>query len=385
MIRLICECGRKMAAPDQWRGKRVKCPQCGKPVLVQEQLVPEFTPAAPSAPSLAAQTVLRQEPAIAPARSEPSRVPDAHSHEPFSIERPTPSPAPAPVAEEPPTAAAEETADTVLPPQEAAPRPRAEPAQPVDDANSNSKSLGQAATQLASKPNLQHDGEEDSFEGRQARVPRVLGSLGLLVGLFAAASPWVPAVAPFGLPIAMGGLSLAVIGVAVSMSRYRLGLAVPVIALVVCALAAGLPYLLPLVGAKAPPSGSSLAHRNEPDSAQSADELKRRSILSIVKLRPAGSADDPTGELEYTVSNKSGKALAAVDGSVQLYDQNHTALGGLLLQIGEPMKPDAVVKGSNKWTVDPRILKMIANGTVTAEYRAEQVYYPDGGVERFGS
>src|SRR5258708_3919566 len=34
MIRLQCECGRRINAPDQYLGKRVKCPKCGKGILV---------------------------------------------------------------------------------------------------------------------------------------------------------------------------------------------------------------------------------------------------------------------------------------------------------------------------------------------------------------
>ena len=34
MIKVTCECGRKISASDKFLNKRVKCPQCGRPVLI---------------------------------------------------------------------------------------------------------------------------------------------------------------------------------------------------------------------------------------------------------------------------------------------------------------------------------------------------------------
>lgn len=424
MIRLQCACGRKIAAPDAWLGKRVKCPQCGKPVLVAPTDAPAtVAPAAapPAAtPEIAApqtESPRAETPQVASARVESPRVkiPEiAPSHEePAQIE-----PARVEDAREdagPPSAPTRrQNAKRSVPPSdtEAAPPPVAtqadvgEPAPPAPATEpANPPGPGSATPSVQkvrrtpfvaptppgaateSQPVLASeafpDDDDDDFYTKQQRLPRFLGTLGLLIALAAGASCWFPQLDRSSLFIALGGVAISTLGFGLSMSRHRIGLTMPIIGLLFSLAALGLPSALPYMGKLAP--AHYMAHEEEirQKKADAEVEAQRRGLLSVVNLRLTGNKGGAAPEVAYKLVNKSGKVIRLIQGSIQLTDRDHRPLGGLVMNVTGPIQPGGSFDGTNDWTMSEAIQSAIAENKFDADYRANDVVYGDGTVQTF--
>lgn len=383
MIRLQCVCGRKIAAPDQWLGKRVKCPQCGKPVLVV---------AAEGAPRPAARSETatpHAEPVGSSAQMEQASIgqttapaPEVAEDRPVAAAPPPPPPA---TIEEPkeefhaqdepsPSIAAPESDAVQTPTRE--PEPLAEPA--------TADAVPRSASGLAPVPPPTEGDDEDDFYMKQKRLPRLLGTLGLLVAIGAGASCWSPELDAWTLYIALAGVALSTMGFGLSMSRYRLGLAMPVIGLIASLAALAFPRMLPLFGKYAPAHYVEQADMERQQKAESEAEAQRRGLLSVESLRLTGSKDSLAPEVAYKLINRSGKTIKQIAGSIQLTDRDHRPLGGLGLNLMGPFGPNAVIDGKNVWTMEDATQSAIADNHFVAEYRADQVTYTDGTVKNYG-
>lgn len=370
MIRLECACGRKIAAPDQWLGKRVKCPQCGKPVLV---VSPD---AAPVQTAGAEAPVQRAAPIASIAETE-APAPQVARISPVSV-------APAPIVEEPkeelrermesaPPVAGSAT-ESVQPPEHegsAIAEPVAAPAV-----------LGPASGLEPVPPADEED--EDDFYMKQKGLPRLLGTLGLLVAIGAGVSCWAPQFDGWTLYIALAGVALSTMGFGLSMSRYRLGLAMPVIGLIASLAALAFPHMLPLFGKFAPAHYVERADQEREQKAEAEAEAQRRGLIAVESLRLTGNKDSLAPELAYKLINRSGKTITQVVGSIQLTDRDHRSLGGLALNLKGPYGPNDVIDGKNEWTMEDATQSAIADNHFTAEYRVDQVNYSDGTVKNYG-
>ena len=336
MMRLECACGRKIAAPDAWLGKRVKCPQCGQPVLVM--------PA--DAPASVSGTTITREASVSTDEGE-GKSPAEHAAAPRLDAAPT----------EPPS----------VPPARS-PRLVAPPA-PVN------------AEVQSGEPYPEDD--EDDFETKQARFPRFLGVLAALVGLGAAASCWTPQIDTWTLYVALAGVALATLGFGVAMSRHRIGLSMPLVGLFVSLLAMVSPFILPLMGKAAPAHYVARAERARQDRDDASNDAQSRGVLSVESIRLTGNKDSLAPEVEYKLINKSGKVIRLIVGSIQLADRDHHSLGGLSLNLAGPIAVGAAVQGKNVWTMEDATQSALADRKADSEYKARQVVYADGTVQNF--
>jgi hypothetical protein len=360
MIKFQCECGRKIAAPDQWLGKRVKCPQCGKPVLVQEGPVvaPVSRPEPPS-------------PFDSDTHAESRNGADSDS----ASESHFGSAAQATHRSAFDSTAGEEVEDE----EHGAEHDRDEEPAP---ATPSVKTPAGPVYVPPTNPLAQYP-DEASW----ATMPRLLGALALIAAIAGAAIYWASNLEVYYVPAVAGaGLLLALGGVILSLRRERLGLLLPALAVVICAAACGLPWLAPLaVGTHAQPI-SRTAPAPPRDKEEAANEARRRSVLSVDSVQIAGDTHGTAADVEYKLTNKGSKPIKAVNGSIQLYDKEHKLLGGLSLESHfdtAPLAPGSSTSGKNRWTMDPQMQAPLANKQTTAEYRAEAVVYADGSIEAF--
>lgn len=384
MIRLQCDCGRKIAAPDQWLGKRVKCPQCGKPVTVRAADGPgapaDAPPERPAAVAVAPAPPGRAAGKV-PAASKVDRQatvpsPEAEPAAPQALPReagdlPFESHAP---AEPPGDAVQAPIASGVAPPSSPA---EPAPAQP----DSPRRQLAPAPSVNATTPKITPE-EQAALEVKRRRLPRFVGTLAVLVAAAGSAANWAPAPCKaWAMQVAVGGLVLAVAAIAIAASRRGLGIGVPLLALIVALAAVGTPRAIPLLngGRSGSPRSTTLSDAGE----QGPDEAQRRRILAVDSLRLVSHGEGPVSDIEYKLTNKSGKAINAVTGSVRLYGNGHRALGGLGLSVAQPIAPGASVSGTNTWTLDDDARAALAGGVATAEYRADAVVFADGSEETF--
>lgn len=382
MIRLQCECGRKIAAPDQWLGKRVKCPQCGRPVLV----APPGAAPAQSAPLQAAPA----HPAPAPREPVEQSAPQT---EPVVLGRSSAEEDEAPISSRVAVASSsrvdeqDEQSPEIPEPSAQVSAPSIEPVRP-SAATAPQVRFEPPQSPTVPSPEKTADlppGEDDEseFYEKQKRLPRVLGTLGLLIAVAAGAACWVPQLDQVTLYIALGGVAISTIGFGLSMSRYRLGLAMPVIGLVASLLAMAMPYVLPAFPRIAPVRYVQRADQAKEHEAEVEAESQRRGLLSVESLRLTGAKDSLAPEVAYKLINRSGKTIKQITGSIQLIDRDHRALGGLALNLSGPYEPNEVIEGKNEWTMEDATQSAIADNHFTADYRADQVVYSDGSTKSY--
>lgn len=358
MIPLQCVCGRKIAAPDKWLGKRVKCPQCGKPVLVAVADDAAIEPPVPAS-------------APAPASEPPATSPSAPSPV-------VPTNFPAAESETPAVASSaiipEETRST-------------EPPQPAPDAGSSepSRPSKPLLAPRSSEPMQMAPKEEkdEDYSLKLGCLPRVLGALGILVAIGAGVSCWFPPLDAWTAYIALGGVAISTLGFGLSMSRYRAGLLLPVIGLVLSLAAIGLPVVLQKVPKIAPRQYLQKADEARRQHEQAAEESQRRGILSVESIHLADNKDPLAAEVSYKLINRSGKAIKLIEGSLQFTDREHRSLGGLALNLAGPIAPSGAVEGKNTWTMEDALRQAISENKFTAEYRAQTVVYSDGTIKTY--
>ena len=368
MIRLQCVCGRQIAAPEKWLGKRVKCPQCGKPVLV----------AVPDAPAVEAAA-----PATSPVHS-------AQSFVPLGADRGEAAPGVQPGAPQP------QVSSTTVEPEIATPAagptwPRTARDQPPQASH---ESAAQTASLPPSKPLLAPrsdapmemppaDQEDEDFYLKRARLPRALGILGVLVALGACASCWTPPLDEWTLYIALGGVAISTLGFGLSMSRYRVGLLMPVLGLIASLGAMSFPAVVQKFPRIAPARYLEKADEARRQHEEASDESQRRGLLSVESIQLTGNKDSLAPEVSYKLINRSGKAIKAIEGSIQFADREHRSLGGLALTRVGTFPPNGVIEGTNTWTMEDATQQAIADKKFTAEYRAQTVVYTDGTVKTY--
>jgi len=380
MIKFQCECGRKIAAPDQWLGKRVRCPQCGKPVLVQESLAmapvvptPRLEPAPPPEP--------KHESAVADSGRAPGSAgiseSDDDGESQFGIKRDS--------AHRPPSLTPEASAGKAEGPDE-----REETDDPFEDIP---PVINVSPRKVFVAPNAPPMEYIDQAPTPGGRAPLILGLLGLLAGCAGAALYWVPTVEWYVSPAVGGvGVFLALVGVILSLRRERHGLLLPILATLVSALAVSLPWLLPVVQdalsrpIATPTTPTTPTHDWTLDKKDDIDESMRKMVVAVDSIRLVGGKDGPTGVLEYKLTNKSSKPIKLLEGSIQLYDKDHKFLGALSLDASfekSPLVPGASTNGKNTWPMDASVEQSLADSQATAEYRAQSVTYADGSQEKF--
>lgn len=372
MIRLQCVCGRKMAAPDQWLGKRVKCPQCGQPVAVVHA---ETTPAATQLTEEAPRDA-----ATLQSRAEIRRVAAPQiSDEPISANS---SPATNEGREE-----SSENSDLSIEPSPVAVSQAAGPAQrrPVAPrATAGAAPISTFASSASAGESMPPDADDkDDFYEKQKLLPRLTGTLGLLVAIGAGASCWFPPYDGWTLYIALAGVAISTMGLGLSMSRYRLGLAMPVLGLIASLAVMGFPHFLPFFGKITPQHYVDRGNLENEQQAQAEAESQRRGLLSVESLRLTGNKDTLVPELAYKLINRSGKTIKQITGSLQLSDREHRPLGGLVLNLVGPYEPNGVIEGKNEWTMQDAAQSAIADKHFTAEYKADQIEYTDGTTKNY--
>jgi hypothetical protein len=370
MIRLQCECGRRINAPDQYLGKRVKCPKCGKGILVGANggraPVADPTPtgnavtfAAPS--PFAESTPVTESPAP---RSMPSA---GTTHEDLVVsQRVTSGP-------DISTSELDDTESAAAELHFSEDSIRAEPPAASD------KPREAPAAEAAPAP---EEGREDPYRRRGISL---LGLLAIVLGLAGAAMYFVPQVAKFFIFVAGAGAAIGLIGLILSIGRRRTRPILAVLGILVSAAAIGL-YWLPLIrGDSQQQANQSNVHTGPPEvseAARAADETRRRSFITVTFLEPTGS-DSVVPDLEYKLTNKSGKDIKAFGGRIEIYDSAHNWLTNLGIGEIKPVAAGGVSHGKGTWPLDQHTLSLLKDRRVTTEYRADYISYADGTTERF--
>jgi len=378
MIKFQCECGRKIAAPDQWLGRRVKCPQCGKPVLVQETAA--VAPAAPAVPAPQPAVEEKHEPTatpdIGPVAGSASDAEHHAAGSQFNVgSGDDKTHAPRSSSQTPEGRAGDEAADSDA----------------IED-NGDTTSQHPAPTVNApprqvfvapQAPPVQHEHRE----GSHGRGPLLFGVLALIAAIAGAVLYWVPTVESYVSPVVAGlGLFLAIISLILSLRRERTGLAFPVLATVVSLLALSLPWTLPVIQGASSHSESAPAKVWTADKTDAANESMRRMVIAVDSLQLTGDKGGPTAAVEYKLTNKGSRAIKSAAGSIQLYDKDHKSLGALALDpdFGKtPLAPGASANRKSTWPMDSAMQQALSANLATAEYRAETVTFGDGTVEKF--
>ena len=289
MIKFQCECGRKIAAPDQWLGKRVKCPQCGKPVLVQQ--------------SVAVASALQPQPmAVPPQVMEPehSSESDASPDSGFGRNEHTDQNERSEHDEHVEHSEHSEQNQDGEHGEEREPQDAPPMISPFSNARNGGDYSGPATTpethffvppassssQGLPKPNVvptldpQHYYDDEASWGRW---PRNFGIMSLLVGAVAAGLYFIPATSSAGTFVAGAGALLAIIGIVLSLRQDRAAFPWPAIALFVSIVAGGLPWLMPLIiGDQTPPAAINSNRRPPKEDPSEADkEARRRMFISV--------------------------------------------------------------------------------------------------------
>lgn len=391
MIRLQCDCGRQISAPEQWLGKRVKCPQCARPVLVRPadqadgtELPAERTDSAVKSVVSVAASSASENPAAsspyfgaAPAMAtEPSAEPVAPSAEVLATVQDDASDAspgePAPAAVHDSRLESESPAEAASP---SVPAPTPAPPTPP-------RRLLAPAPPINALLNIPIPEEDDRAEYDPRGLPRFLGVLALLIGIASVAAYWSPNAKVWAVPAAGVAFALSAIAFSVGMSRHALGIRIPLLALI---LSSGM--LGYLAWAKShPPAGSlTSVHSPNADGDDTPEAKKSVRILTVASLRPAGKIEGTTVDLHFKLTNTSGRAISAVYGSLQIYDKDHThRLEMLGLNVNQPLAPKASYESTTTWTLnDSRTPAALEDNRFTAEYRATTVLYADGSEDDF--
>ena len=209
MLKFHCACGKKIGAPDEYEGRRVKCPKCGMAVVARR----EEPPAEEHAAALAAMT-----------------------SQPVEVTR-VAAPPPPPQAQALPTMA---SAAYVTPP-------------------------------APSAVYVQHP--QAAYSATIVNVPQQKGASGfgiaaLVIGIIAVLFCWVPFVGMLAIPLGLIALLLATVGVIVSLAGGKSGVGLPVAGGVLALLAIGIPILM--TGAMAGAVGSAAAKAAADAEARSA-------------------------------------------------------------------------------------------------------------------
>ncbi|HWE93402.1 MAG TPA: hypothetical protein VG269_05455 [Tepidisphaeraceae bacterium] len=397
----------------------MKCPQCGQPVLVAPADAPAAvaTAAAPPAPVPQAErpqaetprakapqveTPRIEIPDIAPSREEPARIEPAPT-EAARVDTPPPS-APAvrrsskrasPPADADAGPASVETRPDVAEPAPSAPAAAPAnvtepgPATPSVQESRRTPFLAPSRPAATAEPQpvlaseAFPDDDDDDFYTKRQRLPRFLGTLGVLIALGAGASCWVPQLDRSSLFIALGGMAISTLGFGLSMSRHRTGVTMPVVGLLFSLAALGLPSALPYMGKLAPAHYMAHVEEIRQKKADAEVEAQRRGLLSVVSLHLTGNKGGAAPEVGYKLVNKSGKMIRVIQGSIQLTDRDHRPLGGLVMNVTGPIQPGGTFEGTNDWTMSEAIQSAIGDNRFDADYRANDVVYGDGTVQTF--
>lgn len=381
MIRVQCDCGKEIAAPDRWLGMRVKCPQCGSPVVVR-------TTEGAAGDTASGESLSIGESAVG-GETETS------SHVAMAIENGAAEATPS----DPAT-----NADLSLPvngDSVVEPAVTGEPAHGVassagSEASPDPRQAGEPVAPpaprkrlLAPKPPVNavlhvpipKDEEADDRDYDPRTQPRILGTVALLIALASGAAYWVPVARPWAVPAAGVAFALAAIGFTLAMSRHRLGYWIPLVALLVSCAALAIPSVMKgRLAADASHSGSS---GYEPEDVGEA--ARSRKVLKVALLRPVKSGGGgKVADLEFKLTNTTGRAVDAVEGSIWLYDRDHSLLDKLRLNVGTPLGPGKSFEGTSTWTISSdRAASALEGNHFTAEYRADAVRYADGSQDSF--
>jgi hypothetical protein len=94
--------------------------------------------------------------------------------------------------------------------------------------------------------------------------------------------------------------------------------------------------------------------------------------------------DDAWAQVEFKLTNRTGKVINELYGSIRLYDVNHNLLGTVAANVVEPLGVGETVTGVTRWSLmDPASRSALASGKITADYRADRVFFSDGATQRF--
>ncbi|HSU68770.1 MAG TPA: hypothetical protein VLJ39_17955, partial [Tepidisphaeraceae bacterium] len=353
MIRLKCECGRKMSAPDQWLGKRVKCPQCGRPVLVQP--VAEAVPAEAPAPAAVVET--RPAAPLSVARED-------HAGAESNFETGT-SEANESVGASPATGVEEDNAQVPAFPSEAVRSSSSNPFEITEAAKEGSLVSHPLPTAPEDPPReippepgqatLEIEDDYDRGRSRRGKVPRAVGLVALAIGLLGLAAFWVPQARAYSPFIAIAGVVVGSIGIGLAMFRRKSGLPIPALATVVSVAAVVVPFVLRGQGGTPPRSFKSVFTATETDP----NAARRIKILRVDQVQPTGKQDALTTQLQYTITNTSGRAITSVEGSIEIFDRQHNRVGSLLLNLEAPIAQGGSTTGKDDWPLDKQVVQLI--------------------------
>jgi hypothetical protein len=392
MIKFQCECGRKIAAPDQWLGKRVKCPQCGRPVLVQES--PAIAP------------VIKPEPVVVP----PPAVEHEHGFESDSASESASGPYSESESHGGSQSEVESEGHTDRDLSEDhgfdlnSARASSHPDSPFAHAPDREDYSGPAAEpemrffvppaaaiQSARPMVIPTPAQQDYYENEESwgRRPRNFGIAALILGLVGAGIFFIPTISDFSISqysieVAGVGALLALIGLITSLRQDKAGISWPVVALFICVVAGGLHWLMPLITGETVAPIRPASKPQVADNSEAALEKQRRLYLSVDSVRVAKSG--LASDVEYKLTNRGPKPIAGISGSLQVYDSEHKPVGGLTLSFDftkSPLAVGASVTGKSTWSMDPRVLDAMNDAHSIFDYRAEWVDFGNGTAEHF--
>jgi hypothetical protein len=119
-----------------------------------------------------------------------------------------------------------------------------------------------------------------------------------------------------------------------------------------------------------------------------AGQVQRLGILKVdfVRYVDPRLADDPWAAVEFRVTNQTGKPIDEVDGGIRLYGPGHKYLATVGANIVEPLDVGGSATGRARWNklvFYKTIRAALAEGTVSADFRADRVLYTDGAEQGF--
>lgn len=214
-----------------------------------------------------------------------------------------------------------------------------------------------------------------------------------LASLGAGALACIACITPIGgidsIVFAVAGLGLGLMGLTVAQIRGRGGALVPVIGLVVCALAAIPGHCLhpksaaPQPAVAAPANGQIDAETKPPPTPGAG--LRKAAVIGAEYIGYR-MTDYGAPQFRFRLSNKTGKAIKSFRGSViMIKPKTARPVLGLYLRCNQPMSAGGGVNVSGVWSLASKEEKQIKEQGkgLLIEFVARRITYQDGSSEEF--
>lgn len=247
-----------------------------------------------------------------------------------------------------------------------APGPAPQP--PVDSLN---QLAADVTDQPAFAPQVGHVRQKRAHAAAHGgKAPSGLGIASLVLGALAAIICWVPLIGILGIPGAVMGLVLGIVGILVASIGGKSGIGLPVAGAAICVFALIMAMASTGVGVAAIGGAAREAGPSQPTPGPSPVKVE------YVSHREA----DFGAVLTFRFTNVGNSAISGLKGDILLYNQSGELVASLTVSVDTQIAPGASISETNTWMlVGQRPLELLAEGpgAVRAELRVEQISYAD--------